>query len=235
MDAVYVLGTGSRWQDFELLYSLRSLHEFVHGIDRVIVVGSKPRWLRNAIHIPYNDRHACKEANIMEKVLRACEIPDLSNQFLHLHDDHFCLFPCFAQETPYWSGRPLDQLAARLQESNYRRAIENTNLALTSRGMPNLNYDLHVPIVYDKKLFPAVMHSYDWNSRHGFVVKSLYANTVGVRSTPGTDLKLFNRYLMSELVEKLKGRHWWSIGPSSLNTNLKELLAELYPQPSLWE
>lgn len=236
MDVVYTLGTGSRCNDLELLYSLRSLRDYVVGIDRVIIVGSRPRWFTGGLHVPARDKHACKEANIMEKLLLACAIPDLSREFLAVHDDHFAMDNCLAQIFPYWHGSALGALAARLKPGNhYRESLLNTQAALVARNLPTLNYDVHVPIIYDKLFFPQIMAMYDWNTRHGFTVKSLYANTLRVKPEPYREVKVDRRHTMTELVSLIKGCPWWSCGPGAMNQNLKDLLAALYPHPSAYE
>lgn len=237
MDVVYPLGTGSHHNNLELLYSLRALDAYVTDVDRVIIVGADPGWLKNVVILPFKDGHACKEANIMLKVKHACTaLQDLTQRFLHVHDDHFCLGPVAAGDVPYWHGRPLRQLANALRPgSHYRASLENTETALWLRNLPVLNYDLHLPIVYDKHRFVEINERFDWNTRHGFVVKSLYANAAGVAGEPFTDLKLEDRPAMDELVRRLKGRPWWSVSTPSLGPTLKALLAALYPAPSKYE
>lgn len=235
IDAVYVLGTGSRWHDNELRYSLRSLEQYVAGIRNVFIVGQRPKWIAgNVIHIQYADYHACKEHNIMEKVLRVCQEADLSDQFLHLHDDHFALAPCDAIDVPFWYRMDLDQLAQRVSvANNYRQALINTHAVLHARGLPVKNYDLHFPIIYDKKLFRLAMLSYNWSAC--YVVKSLYANTIQAPGIQTTDIKLNADMTLRQIVDRIKGRPWFSIGPTALNQNLKGLMQAIYPIKSRWE
>jgi hypothetical protein len=198
-------------------------------------VGQRPPWLINAHHVIHPDRYTCKERNIMEKIVVGCGFPDLSQRFLFMNDDHFALGPSDA-EVPYWRGGQLWNLAQRLERHHhYGQAVRNTHEALLGNGCSTWNFDLHLPIVYDKVLFPLAMACYDWTRERGYVVKSLYANTVREPGLGAGDLKLTDRYTMTELVAKLRGRSWWSIGPSSLGTNLKDLLAALYPEPSPYE
>jgi hypothetical protein len=233
MDAVYVLGTGSTWNDLELLYSLRSLSEYVAGIDRIFVVGARPRWLRNVIHIRQGDPHSFKERNIAEKVLTACRDPRLSKFFLFLNDDHLALMRMQAGDIPAWRGRDLLEFAHRLNPGNYRLAMENTHRRLSERGFSTWNFDIHTPMVMDRDRFIEVMQSYNWAER--FVLKSLYANTVGLSGVLYSDIKISRLYTMTELVRVLRGREWWSHGPAGLTRALKAFLAELYPVPSPWE
>lgn len=233
MDAVYVLGKGSGWRDLELLYSLRALHAHVSGIRRVVVVGHRPPWLRDVLHVPHKDPHAYKERNIYEKLLTACLRADLTDKILFLNDDHVAGAPAAAAAIPAYRGREILELARALPPSNYRLGLENTHRRLAERGHTTWNFDVHTPLVVDRGLFVAAMTSYDWRER--FVMKSLYANTVGLPGHPCTDLKLVRAHTMQELVRILKGRPWWSHGPTALGPNLKALLAALYPDPSPWE
>lgn len=236
IDVVYPLGRGSQWNDEELRYSMRSLAKYVRGIRHVYVIGERPRWLTDAFHIAHKDPHACKERNIAEKVLRACAEPGLSQQFLFGNDDHFALGESDASAIPYWRGGPMIDLARKLSHaSHYRQALLNTIEVLEAKGCSTWNFDLHLPMVMDKEFYTLAMACYDWTRARGYVVKSLYANTVGYPSVGTTDMKIVDRYEMSRIVQLIKPRRWWSIGPSALNKNMKSLLEALYPEPSPWE
>lgn len=233
MDIVYPLGNGSTWKDLELLYSLRSVHQHLPDVDRVIVVGARPVWLTNIVHVPATDPHRCKERNIADKVVKACAVAD--GPFLFANDDHFALVDQ-AATVPNWRAGPLQDLIRRLKvSSHYRQALANTDAALKAAGLPVWNYDVHLPIVYDPAEFPRIMAAYDWTKERGYTVKSLYANTAQVPPTPCADLKLSSPNTMTELVRLLTGRRWFSTSPGSLGPKLKELFGALYPTPSPWE
>ena len=70
ISVVYPLGTGSKWQNNELRYSLRSLSK-ISGIGDVFIVGEKPDWVRNVIHIPCKDVPFRKEYSIYTKIMAA--------------------------------------------------------------------------------------------------------------------------------------------------------------------
>lgn len=239
-DVVYVLGNGSGWADNEMRYSLRSLEMYLQDLGTVYVIGHRPKWMQNVQHYFYPDRHTCKERNIMEKLAYACGHPDLSETFLHVHDDHFALAPALACDIPNWHGGPLDRLGnqvkARSPKNNWAYAVLNTHQALQEKGHTAHNFDLHLPMLFDKNLYPATMDLYDWKGQpRGFVVKSLYANTLGLPGTFSPDLKVNARLTFQQMVDSLKGRPWFSIGNAGLTLAFKELLAALYPKPSRFE
>ena len=78
IDIVYPLGTGSKWQDSELRFSLRSIEKNFIDKGTVWVIGHKPDWLINARHIPMPDKHKHnKDANIwINKVLGQIKTKD---------------------------------------------------------------------------------------------------------------------------------------------------------------
>lgn len=236
MDCVYVLGTGSGWQDNELRFSLRAIETYLSDIGNVFVVGPQPKFLTNVIHIPFNDRFACKERNIMIKLARACGHPELSSSFLHLHDDHFCLFPQSACTIPNWASSSLERTAqAAKPQNHWRQAVLNTHKALLSKGLPTKNFDLHYPMRINKEIYPEIMDRYNWAEPRGFVVKSLYGNTAGITPTMSPDLKIDYRCSIADLVARLRARKWFSVGPSGLTGEFKKLLEALFPQPSKYE
>ena len=55
IDVVYVLGKGTKWNDNEIRFSLRSLAKNVTGIRNVYIVGERPDFLKRVIHISYPD------------------------------------------------------------------------------------------------------------------------------------------------------------------------------------
>lgn len=236
-DVVYVLGSGSPWNDNEIRYSLRSLEMFLRDMGEVYVVGQCPSWLTNVIHLPFSDRYTCKERNIMLKTAYACGHPDLSETFLSIHDDHFCLDFQSAGDIPNWCGTTLENLARSVTAGNHwKDAVVNTDRALQAGGFSTLNFDLHLPILFSKHEYPRVMDMYDWpGKQRGFVVKSLYANTMRVTPTRYHDMKVDKHHTLPELVAKLKGRPWFSLGNGGLNGYFRKLLPALYPEPSKFE
>lgn len=231
IDAVYVLGKGSTWQDNELRFSLRSLEQYVSGIRNVWIVGELPAWVQNVVHVPFSDSHVCKERNIMDKVLRVCREEALTEEFLFLNDDHFALKPQPAR-VPNWHGREL--LLYEGENKPYRISIGNTARVLRQRGYSRHNFDIHYPIVYNKKEFARVMRMYDWQAEC-YVVKSIYSNTLSLPGTYVHDIKINGPVSNEYMVRALIDRMWFSLGPKALVPNIKALLAALYPNPSHYE
>jgi hypothetical protein len=86
IDVVYVLGTGSKWKNNELRFSLRAIEKNLTGYRDIYVIGENPGFLQNVIHIPYPDElPGNADGNIARKVLRACREKKLSDNFLFIN------------------------------------------------------------------------------------------------------------------------------------------------------
>ena len=105
IDVVYPLGTGSRWNDNELRYSLRSLEKNFPDLGRVWIVGHRPAWLTGVVHVAMDDVHRHnKDANLIDKILAACRA-GVSERFVRMSDDQVFLRPVrFADMKPLHYG-----------------------------------------------------------------------------------------------------------------------------------
>ena len=235
-DIVIPLGKGSRWNDNELRYCLRSIERFMPR-SRVFIVGHRPKWVKNVIHIPFTDNpdYEAKERNIKNKFLAACDHPELSEDFWAFNDDYFILQKPPARY-PYFYDKCLSsKIATRPFKDHYQYAQINTYETLKNLGYTTLNYDVHFPILYNKTKFREVMDLYDWNIQHGYVVKSLYCNTLEIKGTQTQDCKLTRRRLLADLQKWTKGKLMFSIGDGAINGQLERFLRITFPYPSKYE
>src|SRR5688572_15200101 len=100
MDLVYITGPSS---DVELIYSLRSMDKHLQGIDRLIIVGHAPDYIRDRVHIPADNPYEWNRAkNIYLKILRAAMDPDTSSEFIVCSDDYYLLTDYKAATFPYY-------------------------------------------------------------------------------------------------------------------------------------
>lgn len=240
IDCVYVLGSGSTWADNELRFSLRSLFVNMPDLGNVYVVGRCPAWLTNVVHLEWPDNYKCKERNIMEKLAYACGHPDLSETFLHVHDDHFMLKPGNGADVPFWHSCELEKIGNSVRKkqpsNNWGLAVLNTHAALKEAGHTTKNFDVHFPMLFNKNLYPEIMDRYNWRGEmRGYVVKSLYANTLGIEGVKTSDIKLNGKIDLRQVVDKLSGRDWFSIGNGVLSADFKRFMHALYPTPSKFE
>ena len=172
MTVVYVLGTGSRWKNYELLYSLRSIEKNLKGFTDVVIVGELPTWIQNVIHIPAKDIPFKKEFSIFSKIVAACNDERVSENFLFINDDHFLIKEIEVKNVNYYYQFTLLEKWAKAH-GHYKQSILNVIEALNEVGGNDKYFDIHTPIIYNKKKF-LELENFDWKKE--YVIKSLYTN-----------------------------------------------------------
>ena len=236
MDIVFPLGGGSKIDDLELRYSLRSIEKHISGVRDIYLIGKKPEWVKDVYHIEAEDEHPCKETNIYRKVMIACQKPDISDNFLFFNDDHFIIHDFEADKFPsFYKGHLLQVLGKMPPYNKYSTCVYQTAMVLRERGFKEDNYDAHCPIIYNKQKFAEVMPTYDWSHRFSFVVKSLYANSVGVAGVKEPDCKINDPASHEEFKRRLQDRKFFSVGNDAIAQGWHDTMKELYPNPSRWE
>lgn len=230
---VIPLGNGSHWNNTELRFALRSVEKHLSGHGDIFIVGEKPEWLRNVVHIPFDEGFAPqsheKERNIFNKIMAACGDERVSDSFLFMNDDHFLLTGYQADHFPlYYQGR----IGEFLTVTDYKHTVYNTVKAVTSDNP--VYTDVHCPIIYNKEKFRALSR-YDWSVKFGYCIKTLYCHHWGQVFTKCTDLKINEPCPYDKLWELTRGRHWFSIGDQAQEGELLQLLKEFYPHKSIYE
>lgn len=237
IDVVYVVGAGSKWEDNELRYSLRSLARHVRGINKVWVVGQRPAWC-TAYHIPCSDIYTHnKDANIIRKVLAACSDDRITEKFLFVNDDHFFLERETARYFPNYAKGPLWSSSKSV---SYVRRVENTRAVLRARGYPAWHFDVHAPMVIDRLLCAQTFNMFDYVDVHGpgLLFKSIYGNALRLPPiAPFDDLKVGNHFAhlpKADLDYLFSWRPVFSTAPT-VTPNIRHWLEDRFPDPSPWE
>jgi hypothetical protein len=189
MDVLYPLGTGSLYRNYELRLSLRSLRHIDH--DRVFIIGSHElKWLQRLTFIKYPDVKKFKQLSVINKILFMCRPEsELSEDFILMNDDFYFLQK---QAVKSFCGfQSLPELRIKYPDSSYGRAIETTIMLLISRKLPDVNYEIHYPIILNKTKFRDLFSSI--NLQSGPVVyRSIYGNTYSLSAEPTIDFKIYN-------------------------------------------
>lgn len=178
MDVVYILGSGSVWDNNEIRFSLRSVFKNVLDLGKVFIFGERPDWLQNVSHHFYPDPYPLKWRNAYYKISAACNYFDVSDDFLLMNDDFFIVKPIYAKDYPYYYSVPLGSRNALLS-SKFRTTLKETGRHLLKYKRPFLSFSVHRPIRYNKKSFLNMPIPVD--SFRGFSPRSFYCNYYGVR------------------------------------------------------
>lgn len=262
IDVLIPLDNGSRYENMELKYCLRSIEKYLTGVRNVWVVGEQPLFINwaNVIHVPYKDNtnNWRRAHNIYGKIMAGINFTEakyvkfnngdeklvhamaLTDSFLFMNDDHFLLNEYDAARFPYYHrGHIFNQDYSKNQPQLTQMA--NTvyellkNPTLSNKNL--LDYSIHCPILYHKASFRALTASLpDRWPEHGYEVKSFYANSdiIG-ENVYQEDLKFREPMKRDEIYKELEGRDWFSTGDKALRGFLPEVLEELYPNKSIYE
>jgi hypothetical protein len=242
LDVVYLLGTGSIWDNNEIKYSLRSLQKYAKGIRNIYIIGEKPDFLdySQVKHFPFEETSKRGNQNIAEKVYFASTIEELSDNFIFINDDHFLLKPTQLDEIPYYAkNKTLRESVHPEQRFHwYPRILINTDKVLSSQGYSTYHFDVHTPIVYNKQKFQEVYLHFksEIETGAGMVVKSMYSNYFGIQPIPYNDCKINKEVSYSRLTPYLEDKFVFSIGDEILrNGEFKQWMVDNYPNKSKFE
>lgn len=237
MDIIIPLGNGSRWNNGELKYCLRSIEKYLYGFDHIFIIGDCPAWVQNVIHIPATDIIAAgvRDLNIHRKIMFACDDRRVSDEMFFMNDDHFFLRQVDVEYFPHYYDGTLEQRVGELTEKHpYKKTLLNTIQFLNLNVCDHKHFDVHCPMVLDKNVYQSAMPTKF--PIHGYGLKSLYANLTQVEGTPMEDIKIGEPYPMHTLEQIMAGREWFSIGNKCLRSGgMPEYLQSLYPSPSKYE
>lgn len=229
IDVVIPLGKHSPYDNEELRYCLRCIEKHLKNYRNIYIIGECPKWLTNVIHIPAID-DSSHEINIMRKILVACETEEVSDNFLLFNDDHF-LIKDVDSDYPYYYQ---DDLWRKVIGSSYRESCNNTRSILLQNKKEIKHFDIHCPIVYNKKAFRACMNTFDWSIRSGYIIKSLYCNVYGIAGEEMEDCKIIADLDPLGLQSQLVGRHVFSCGDLGFPC-VEKYLREHYSKKSKYE
>lgn len=211
-------------EDIELRYCLRSVEKYLSGVGKIFIIGDKPDWLQNVIHIRATDEPGYKwnNKNLYEKIRIACNDERISDNFLYLHDDHFLLRPYEADKFPYYCSKTWEGTGGY-----FHGTIRNTKMLLGECD----NFDIHCPMVFNKLHFLKTFTGMDWTKEWGYCIKTFYAYYIGMIGEQITDCKIREGNPRPQIV----GRPWFSTDDRNLGQQTVELLQELYPNKSKYE
>ena len=186
-DVVYILRNNIANID-ELKYSLRSLDNLEYN--RVWFAGGQHVMLKPDKAIPIFQQGDSKWQRVSYTLRRVCECDGITDSFYLFNDDFFILRPV-ESIPPIYNG----DLKKRVKEienrhggraSGYSHQLEQTMNELKRRGLPTLNYAVHIPMLIDKRKALEVLDAFD-----GFpMFRCLYGNYWNIGGQDHKDVKI---------------------------------------------
>ena len=227
-DVVYILREG---ENEELRYSLRTLTNLPHR--KVVFVGGKPEGLEPDIWIPFNQIKD-KWGNARDLIELMCKDNRLTKEVYLFNDDFFVMKP--VKNVPVYTNGDLRQFARFVTRNGQRESeyittrINPTIKELQSRGLPTVNYELHLPICISRekmlkifRLFPRFVAS-----------RSTYGNYYRLRGER-IGLNFHDGSVQSPKDKLNPERTFISTTDESWQGVVGKQIKELFPNPSRYE
>lgn len=172
----------------ELRLSLRSLSNIPHR-NVYVVAPERIEWLSDNVRfIECPDDHVSYE-NVNRKLLAACSVADLSENFVYMNDDIFIMQKM--TEIPYWALS--STLQTRLDEYKvagmgiYEQDLMKTKRFLEEYRQSTIDFETHSPIVFHKGILEQILtQNIRLGHRH-----TLYGNLTHQEPTYTKDFKLY--------------------------------------------
>lgn len=235
IDVFYVLGTGSKWQNNEIRYSLRSLEKYGHNVGQVYVVGQKPSFISDKIKYikaadigtpATNHWYKVKRFFVETGIKKAC----------YMMDDIFFIKNVDLEKYPYYCHGDLKKYTD-IGTNNYHRMITDTKLELEDENKPITNFEIHCPIIYEKDKFESLEQKFykiKGRHRHFVGVRSYYCNMNGIKGITCDDMKIRKPHMKTWL-EKIKNSDCFSTSDDVIKMGVGDWLIKKFPNPSKYE
>lgn len=235
IDVFYVLGSGSKWNNNEIRYSLRSLEKYGKNVGEVYIVGERPSFISDKIKYISCKDIGSPACNHWFKVKRFFTETN-AERGCYMMDDVFFTKDVDLENYPYCYNRELPEF--KFNDSNfYHRTLLNTRKELLKRNLPIKSFEVHCPIIYERDKFMALNQDFCHfqNLYRPFVgVRSFYCNMNGIEGKYTTDLKIRKKYL-SDWQERIKQNDFFSIADEVIHEGVGDWLKEHFPIPSKYE
>lgn len=234
VDVVIPIHDVSRINHIDLIFTLRSIEKNLKNHNNVYLVGEKiPNFIKKTINIPFkqsnNDNN--KQINILNKILFCCNIDKLSEEFIFMNDDHILLREFDAITFPKYQDGEMER---NVSDNPYKFTVNNTLRFLENNNSTKLNFDIHTPILYNKKKFKKIFETIKFPN-FGYCIKSIYGNLAKVKPTYLEDCKITYKLTKEQAQEICKDKTIISFTDAPIKTGLKEYLKELFPNKSKFE
>jgi len=227
IDIVYILKDEFNCE--ELRYSLRSVEKnFPHRF--VWFVGGQPKGFHPDRAIQHKQVGSTKWDMIKSSMWKAVENEEVSDDFFLFNDDFFVMKKFkgkFVNYVDMTLAERIDELRRNVHPwlNPYGRTLFKAEQELVSLGCPTMNYDVHLPMMFNKELFKASI-----NKCSSPQMRSVYGNLNAVPFVIHQDVKVYDMETVPE-------------DPDFLSTDedvfekgrVGTYIREQFPTPSRWE
>lgn len=225
LDIVYILKEDI--QPAELIYSLRSV-EKNFPFNKVWFVCGQPKGLKPDGQIIHEQAGKTKWDWIKSSMFEVLRNDEITDTFFLFNDDFFVMKPFKGKFVNYVDGtleRRIEELHSSLGMSPYCRSLYKAQQELISARLPQMNYDVHLPMLVTKTGMSAALKSFSSPQ-----MRSLYGNYNQVPYILHDDVKEYTLDKVNEDADFLSTND-----DTFLNGKVGEFIRSSFPNPSRFE
>lgn len=246
MDILYIVGKGSKHDNMELRYSLRSICKYGYGIGKIVIAGTPPDWLSSeAVQVCCSDPFQYKHSNILRCIENVVDKGLVDGDFLYSSDDHFYVRPTdFANYPYYYKSEQLRPFVDDMDRFyKYHKSLVDTRMILIKNNLPYRNYSQHcnthmnADVVREHR---EMIHA-TFKLHYGAEPTSIIMNAWSIRpdfpnTTLRRDSKIDHADNLKHLHEQIGSREAFSIGDAIFNGHaLQDFFNEEFPNKCVFE
>lgn len=225
MDVVYVNKDG---ENPELMYSLRTLKHVNHH--RVWIFGGAPVWINpeTVTHVRRMQKGS-PYRSARSHIAAACNTPDVSDPFMLWNDDFFAMRKI--GKMPLLHRGPIGGVMERYAnvKTVWARGLRETAAMLEERGLKDISYDLHAPLIVYKEQMREALRWADKARCDAIHVRTLYGNLVPLGGEIMADPK------MSRRSAPFPTGPWLSSGDDTFRSTIEPVLRYLFTEKCDYE
>ena len=173
-DVVYILSNDIDKHKEELCYSLRSLKNF--NYNKVWFVGGQPKHIIPDRAIPIKQQGDGSYSKVWNSLIEACKNEEITDKFYLFNDDFFILQE-YNQYVNYYISDLDEHIVVHEDyysgQTGYSLQLRHINALLRKKGCNTLSYEIHMPMLIDKKQALKILLEYHDNIT---LFRSLYGN-----------------------------------------------------------
>ena len=188
LDVVYVLKPDI--EPDELRYSLRSV-EKNFPCRKVWFVGSKPKGFKPDGMLKHTQTGNNKWNLIKSSMWEVIRCDEITDDFFWFNDDFFIMKPCDTENFINFVDGTLERRIQELHSESgmnpYTRTLFKAQQELISMHYPEMNYDVHLPMLFNKKLAENSI-----NKCSSPQMRSIYGNINHIEYIVHPDVKVYD-------------------------------------------
>lgn len=237
VDVVFTLaGAASDTDNEELRLALRSIDMYAENVGNIwVITDNVPKWLTGVNIIPVSDTYTNnKDANLITKLLAACDTPDVSDRFIYWSDDQvLCKKLDLSKHTPIYNPRSINGFPP--SGKKWVRRMRNTMDYIHAHGGDcSVNWDSHVPQPIDKNRFSVLVRNTPFTDIPGFCINTLYFGLKGENAINRQDM-FKNTYESDKVGTVQFDKTFIGYNDSGYDNGVREALLYKFQDPCKYE